>query len=365
MSLANGYMGINVATTGPFFEVDTPVDGDDINGWPLFQRRQTFATIAGFYDSQPTTNGTNFPWLEQYGGESVISGVPHWSGLLVQVGDQILDASVPADQISGYSSTMDLGAGTMTWQYTWSPPGGPAIEIEYMALVHKLYVNQATVQLKMTAARDVNASVIDVLDGDCAVRATSVDKAFESATPVIWTAVAPNGIDNVTAYIVSTMNGDDSCDLSGRKQYNMTSIIGGNSSSIAQMMPVALKAGLTSIVSKYIGGASSDAFSNPKTVALNGSSSAAKAGFASLLESQIKEWGSIMTDDSVDSYHLPNGTLPDDANIQELQITAVTNSYYLLQQTIGLNAITAAGNNTQLDVNSISVAGLGSDSYAG
>lgn len=25
-------------------------------------------------DSQPTTNGTNFEWLNQYGGESVISG---------------------------------------------------------------------------------------------------------------------------------------------------------------------------------------------------------------------------------------------------------------------------------------------------
>lgn len=77
-AVANGYLGINVAAVGPFFEIDTPVDGDNINGWPLFQRRQTFATIGGFFDSQPTTNGTNFPWLNQYGGESVISGVPHW-----------------------------------------------------------------------------------------------------------------------------------------------------------------------------------------------------------------------------------------------------------------------------------------------
>lgn len=71
MSLANGYLGINVAAVGPFFEVDTPVNGDMISGWPLFSRRQTFATISGFWDSQPTTNGTNFAWLNQYGGESV------------------------------------------------------------------------------------------------------------------------------------------------------------------------------------------------------------------------------------------------------------------------------------------------------
>ena len=68
MTVANGYHGINVASLGPFFERDVPVDGDVIGGWPLFNRRQTFATIAGFWDSQPYTNGpydngTNFPWL--------------------------------------------------------------------------------------------------------------------------------------------------------------------------------------------------------------------------------------------------------------------------------------------------------------
>ena len=63
LSVANGYHGINVASLGPFFELDTSVDGDVIGGWPLFDRRQTFATIAGFWDSQPTTNGTNFDWL--------------------------------------------------------------------------------------------------------------------------------------------------------------------------------------------------------------------------------------------------------------------------------------------------------------
>src|SRR5699024_3687066 len=47
-SVANGYFGINVASVGPFFELDVPLSGDVINGWPLFSRRQSFATIAGF-----------------------------------------------------------------------------------------------------------------------------------------------------------------------------------------------------------------------------------------------------------------------------------------------------------------------------
>lgn len=95
LSIANGYLGINVAAAGPFFEQDVQVNGDNINGWPLFSQRQTFATIAGFFDEQPTTNGTNFKWLNQYGGESVISGVPHWSGIIVDLGAGVyLDATV-------------------------------------------------------------------------------------------------------------------------------------------------------------------------------------------------------------------------------------------------------------------------------
>ena len=33
MSVCNGFLGINVAALGPFFEADTPVNGDNINGW--------------------------------------------------------------------------------------------------------------------------------------------------------------------------------------------------------------------------------------------------------------------------------------------------------------------------------------------
>ena len=366
MSLANGYLGINLAAVGPFFEVESPVDGDVISGWPLFNRRQTFATIGGFYDSQPTTNGTNFEWLLEYGGESVISGVPHWAGLHVEVGDEVLRSDVPARQISDFRSSLDIKHAMMTWSYTWTPSSGSAIGIEYTMFVHKLYVNQATVQLKMTAKSDMKVSVIDVLDGDCAVRTNFVDKGYEPVLPIIWTAVSPHGVDNVQAYIYSAMVGDDSCDTASRTRYNSKSVIGGNSSSIAQAMSVSLSAGKTSTVRKYIGGASSDAFDDPQEAAVNGAYGAAQEGYDSMFASHCAEWRSIMPEESVDDYRDPeSGLLPDDGNVVELAITAVTNPFHLLQNTIGANAITAANGNTNLGVNSISVGGLGSDSYAG
>jgi trehalose/maltose hydrolase-like predicted phosphorylase len=131
-------------------------------------------------------------------------------------------------------------------------------------------------------------------------------------------------------------------------------------------MSVSLSAGKTSTVTKYIGGASSDAFGDPQNTALNAVQAATQAGYASMFASHSAEWHSIMTADSVDDYRDPeSGLLPADDNIIELAILTVTNPFHLLQSTIGVNAITAAGNNQKLDVNSISVGGLGSDSYAG
>ena len=337
-----------------------------INGWPLFQRRQTFATIAGFYDSQPTTESTNFEWLFQYGGESVISGVPHWAGLHVKVGNEVLDASVPANQVSDFKSTLDIANGAMIWSYTWTPSSGSAIDVYYTMFVHKLYVNQAAVQLQLTAKSDVKASVIDVLDGDCASRTDFIDKGYNDQHPIIWSAVSPDGLPDISAYIYSTVVGDESCDISGRTRYTEKSVIGGNSSSIAQAVPVSLAAGKTSTITKYIGGASSDAFEDPKATASEAAQKAAHAGYDKLYASHSAEWQSIMTPDSVEDFRDPDtGLLPEDQNIVELAITAVTNPFHMLKETVGENAVAAAGHNNQLQVNSISVGGLGSDSYAG
>lgn len=366
MSLANGYLGINVASAGPFFEVELPVNGDVIGGWPLFDKRQTWSTIAGFWDDQPTTNGTNFEWLYQYGGESVISGVPHWAGLYVAVGDDFLDASVPSNQISNFSSSVDMAHGLMEWTYTWTPSSGKAIDICYQMFVHKLYVNKAAVQLQMTSKSAQNVTVIDVLNGDGAERTNFVETAYLNAVPAIWSAVHPWEVDHITAYVYSTLIGDASSDTKSRARYTNKAVIGGNYSSVAQSMTVHLSAGKASTVTKYIGGASGDAFDDPYQTAMNASKSASATGFAKLYDSHAKEWETILNSDTVDSYADPStGELPGDPDVIELAIDAVTNPFNLLQNTIGANAVAAAGGNNKLTVNSISVGGLGSDAYAG
>jgi trehalose/maltose hydrolase-like predicted phosphorylase len=368
MSLSNGYLGINLAATGPFFDVDSEANGAPLNDWPLFNRRQTFATIAGFYgyrESMILPNRTNFLWLEQYGGESLISGIPHWAGLYVEADGEILNATTDPSHIHSFSTTLNITAAEMSWNYTWTPAGGDPIHVQYAMFVHKLYVNQAAVQLKLTASRDTTVKVHDVLEGDCAVRSEFAGKMFELDMPTIWSAVRPANITNVTAYVFSTVKSSQGVDLANRAELQPgVSSLGGNSSSIGQSFELNLKAGETVHVEKFIGAASTDAFHDPRAVARNASFSGAATGYDDLLSSHIKEWSTILTKDSVDSYHLANGSLPQDSNIQFLHITSVTNPFYILQNTVGPNALYEA-NSTGLGTHSIPVCGLGSDCYAG
>lgn len=365
MAIANGYLGITVAAVGPFFEADISVNGDNINGWPLFSQRQTFATISGFFNSQPTTNGTNFPWLNQYGGESVISGVPHWGGLVVDLGNgEYLDASVASDTISHFKSTLDAKGGVTTWEFTWTPTkSGISFQVAYIMFAHKLYINQGLVQLQITPSKDCNVSVINVLDGTSAVRTTFVEKGADGAQ--IYTAVRPDGIVNINAYLYATIQGTAELNASSLKVVSDKPYLGSNASSIAQAATAFLKRGHTAVVSKFVGGASSDGFDDPKAVAKAASLRALASGFHRSLSSHVTEWARVFPDDSVDDYTFPdNGSLPTDRFIIESAITAVLNPYYLLQNTISRNAL-AFADDAPVDTNSISVGGLTSDSYAG
>lgn len=107
MSLANGYIGIHVAALRTFFEYDQPVN-DNINGWPVFDRRQTFTTVSGF-------------WAEE--DASYISGIPHWSTIVLESGGKVLNASTPAEEISNFTTSMNMLQGPLDWSYQWNPTG--------------------------------------------------------------------------------------------------------------------------------------------------------------------------------------------------------------------------------------------------
>jgi trehalose/maltose hydrolase-like predicted phosphorylase len=364
IALSNGYLGSAVAALGPFFEIDVPVSGDNIGGWPLFARRQTFATIGGFWDSQERTNGTNFEWLLQYGGESVITGIPHWAGIILDLGhDAYLDASTSNRTVSGFRSMMDYKQGRMSWTFTWTPNQDVSFDVSFQMIIHKLHVNQAMVQMQVTPSVDCSATVANVLNGDCAVRSEFAEKG--AADNMIYSAVRPYGINNVTGYVYAGMT------VAGADYTPSTSDVasrpyaGNNESSIAQGVDVSLAAGHTATFTKFVGIASADAFQDPKATACDAVVSAMKSGFDAVLKSHVEEWAAIFHEDSVDSYNLEDGSLPDDEYIIESAVVAVVNPFYLLQNTVGQNALAAVNHNSLINQHSIAVGGLASDAYAG
>ncbi|KAL4792616.1 glycosyl hydrolase family 65 central catalytic domain-containing protein [Aspergillus venezuelensis] len=364
-SVANGYFGASVSSVGPFFELDLPVAGDVINGWPLYSRRQSFATISGFYDLQAETNGSNFPWINQYGGESVISGVPHWSGLILDLGnDDYLDSTVDNQTLSDFQSSYDFKAGILSWSYTWTPSGAKgSFAIAYRLFANKLHVNHAVVDMEITPSQDAKGTIVNVLDGDSAVRTDFVDSGEDDGA--IFSAVRPWGIPDVSAYLYANITGSEHVDLSSRRLVTGKSYVSTNESSIAQAIDVNFSSNEKVRITKFVGAASTDAFTDPQATARQAVSQALDAGYRHSLRSHIEEWAEIMHDDSVDRFVNPTtGRLPDNDNIINSAIIAVTNTYYLLQNTVGKNAIHLA-KDAELNVNSLSVGGLVSDSYAG
>lgn len=366
MSTANGYIGINCASVGPFYEADSPVDGDNINGWPLFSERQTFAGIGGFWNQQAETNGSNYPWILEKGGESVISGLPHWGGLIIELDNgRFLDAKVDPQELSRGSMAYDFQHGVETWRYTWTPvdSSGISFDLEYSLFTHRLYVNQGLVDLKIQPSQDCNVSIVNVLDGRSAVRTDFVSSGIDNR--LIYSAVRPTGVSNVTAYVYAGINGTDEVDFSTLRSITDKPYIGTNDSTIAQTVRASLKAGKVTAVTKFVGIASTDGFADAQAQAKKNSLQGMGLGFEASYACHAAQWEKGMPKDSVDDYSNPEtGLLPVDVNLVEKQISAVVNTHMILMNLLTPDALVAV-DDAPIDSNGVSVCGLGSDCYAG
>ncbi|KAI5249768.1 hypothetical protein E4T43_00570 [Aureobasidium subglaciale] len=360
--MGNGYIGCALAAAGPFFEADVNLTNPDggnlpINGWPLDNPRQTFCTVSGFFNSQKNTTRTNFPELLLNGGESVIAGIPNWPNLILEVEGSILNASVDSSTISNFESTRSLKNGLQTWNYTWSPSSSTNLSISYEMFMDRSQPNVAAIRLSMTSSSSINATITDLIDGRGAVRSDPHATGTIDNSSTIYSAVSPHWLGNITAWIFSTVEGQG-LNVASRLNASSNFYLPSNDSTVGQSWNVALEVGTTVTVSKFVGIASSDGFSNPQSVAQNASLSAAETGFDELFRGSSQAWAEILTDDMVDDYTLPDGSLPDDQNVVDMQIISKANAHYLLQ-----NLLPEDG--SDLNHWSISVGGLGSDSYAG
>ncbi|KAI0147590.1 glycoside hydrolase family 65 protein [Xylariaceae sp. FL1272] len=354
--VSNGYVGSSFASTGPF-----PYFYNASAGWPLFDARITFGTIAGFFDEQPTTSGSNYPWLYQYGGDSVISGIPNWGSLVLDLGDgAYLDGSVDQSLLSNVVLTQDFRRGLASYSYTWTPKNSCGFNVSFVVAADKLHVNRAYVQMQVTSEEDVNATIVNILDGATALRTDFVEKGTKGSA--IYSAVSPFGVSNVTAWVFAALDSPD-VDLTQLSESTDRPFISKNTSTMAQSLPVMLEADKTITVTKYVGVASTDAFPAPKDQAYNEMSSALETGFDQAILEHVEEWSVVMPDHSVTSFSDPDtGLLP--PNLIERQITNVVALFMLLMNTVSENAFNYV-DQAPVNIWGISVCGLTSDCYAG
>ncbi|KAF9577395.1 alpha,alpha-trehalase ath1, partial [Lunasporangiospora selenospora] len=379
--VSNGYIGARLPVEGMGLRVYPAVDfakEDGTQGWPLFSLRQTASIVAGFYDQQPETRGTNF---EQTGGEQVISLLPTWTSLFVSVipsNTSSWDSSVTyrvgvsPDRIKAFSQSLSLRDGIVQTNITWCPfsPSDSKnstqdcnIQLSYTVLAHRSRPNLGVVRLDVSGLSEGQQVIItDVLDGAGAERVEDEQSGKISPDELdhaIYSSVKPLGVSNVTAWEISTLQ------IVGQEDnYTTASVpasvgLGTDNSTVAQSFSVTAGVNGKLSIIKMVGISSSDAYPGiEKETALNAAKKARDDGWDEFLEDHQEAWEEIWEEGGEVIIHGAAKT-KDWTIYDELQLTSRSSLYQLLCNV--RNGHEGPG----LGDNSIAPSGLNSDSYAG
>ncbi|KAL2820987.1 glycosyl hydrolase family 65 central catalytic domain-containing protein [Aspergillus cavernicola] len=345
--VANGYIGSSFASTGPF-----PLLYSDTNGQWWMQAYGTFGTVAGFFDRQPITKGAVDADVLQYGWESVISGLPSWGPLVLDLGnDTYLDGTVKQSELSNVVLQQDFRKGSANYAYTWTPPSLDGLS---------LHPNRAYVQMNLTSTSSINATVVNILDGSSARRTDHYDKGMKE--DCIYSAVRPSGVSNITGWTFAALDGIG-VDMSTLQHVTEKPYISKNASTIDHSVQVNLQPHKPISLTKYVGIASNDAFEDPDRIAYNEMIAGKLSGFETAFQEHIEEWAIILREDSVTSFVDPaTGDVPD--HLMDRQITTVVAAAMLLMNTVSENAMDYA-HHAPINVWGIAVCGLTADCYGG
>jgi trehalose/maltose hydrolase-like predicted phosphorylase len=360
--LGNGYISAEISFYGPFFEEDrnqTHATGKVTHGWPVYNPRKSFASVGGFYDCHDPEDkiGVNYPELLERGCESIISGIPYFYGLGLEVQGRRLDSDVDEDEISQYVGALEMRNGLSKRSYVWSPKGVEAeFEIEYTMLASRTRPNVAATRLKVTPRRNVKGSVIDILDGRSAVRSKFVDKGLFS-DDTIYVSNHPDGRPYLQAWTVSKV-GISTADTASRREREFKE--DESDMSIGQEWDIDFIDGETVTFTKFVGVADSQHFGNPEKAAHDAAGKAYTDGWDTILSEHVQAWNALMDNSLVPSYRDPStGLLPENNTILNIfQASSTSDRFNLFQ-----NLLPEDG--TGLNDGGLSVGGIASEAYAG
>lgn len=311
--VANGYIGARIPRLGHGF-----ARGLEQNGWPLFNTRYAGAFVAGFFNAQQNTLGTNFPELLEHGYESVISAVPQWTTLQISLDGQAVGADV-----SNYVQNLSLADGVVATSYTWRD----TVRVKYTVFAHRLRpsLGVVAVELYNVLLTPIAVTVTDELDFATAQRATFKQAGADKG---IFLRYSPLGVDYIEGATYSVLH------HAGARRSN-------TSRAARQSVTVQLPPYGSDRVLKTVGIATTDLGGDVLATAQRVAST--KESFEQLLALHRAAWAELHTDIGI----------PDDPL---LEMAARASVFHLNANTRpDAHGVTAA----------LGVAGLSSDSYGG
>lgn len=253
---------------------------------------------------------------------------------------------------------MSIDNGIVSTSLTWTPAlahVGSAISLNFTIFAHRTRPNLGVVRLDVSDLPSTSiVTLTDVLDGAGSWRTTAVGSGLlpNSTSSTIYSAVRPNGITNVTAYEISTLDFISPSTGKAATSPGCFSGVNRNASTASQCYSVQPSKGFFSVV-KYVGIASSDAFKGKELeTALGATNNAISQGYDAILAEHMQAWGALWEESDI----ILHG---DSVDIQELQLATWASLFHLLSN------IRQGSEGTGLGDNSIAPAGLTSDSYAG
>lgn len=229
--------------------------------------------------------------------------------------------------------------------------------------------------------------IVDTLDGQSALRTNTVKTWTDRASRQILSAVSPVGVDDETAFVLASTQGDDLDPEEDTDEYISDFIFTFQSDNLAttgfcSASPFQPKSASASIIQryrlrpglqsaevyKYVGVASSAHFgADTETFISDVVSLAVDRGYAALREEHSAQVSRLMHSDFVADFRDPaTGSLPPgDDTVKALQITAISSAYYLYTSLLPWDPARDEDASTCVACNSLSVGGLVSQTYGG
>ncbi|MFE0106394.1 glycosyl hydrolase family 65 protein [Streptomyces sp. NPDC059009] len=266
--IGNGYLGTRVPPSGTGYA--QPPGGK--SGWPLYTPRYDGSFVSGLYARGPHNTADR----------EALASLPSWTPLDVTVGGETYG---PRSKTANYRQTVSFRCGFVRTTLTWTTAEGRRTDLTYDVLTDRAHPHTGAVRLRLTPHWTGTATVTDRLDGRGARRVKQTGGG-PRGTGTMDVTFRTDGTRTEGA-VASTLRAPG-----GIRHTSTTREL-----SSSQQADLALHAGRTYDVTKYVGIDTALTSRTPRTTATTTSRRAAALGWNRLTARHNAAWRKLWSAD--------------------------------------------------------------------